>query len=438
MLERDQSLLWADAAGAAPPRPTLTSALRTKVAVIGAGYTGLSAALHLCHAGMDVVVLESADVGAGASGRNGGQVIPGLKHDPDLLEAMFGAALGTRLVQTVASGPAFVFDLIRQHQIDCDAVQAGWLQLATTPSALGAIHARARQWQSRGGAVETLDADAARRFSGSTRYVGGLLDRRGGTVQPLAYARGLAAVVERSGGRIFANSAAQSLTRSNASWRITTAAGEVCADQVILATNAFEHSLFEPLRRSFVAVPSYQVATEPLPLNVRRTILPQGQAVSDTWHLLRYFRLDAAGRLIMGSRGMFGNPPPAVQARHHYRAVSEIYPQLRGIRFEYHWGGMVAMTADHLPHLHELAPGLFAGLGYNGRGVAMATTMGRILAQRTLGASAAEAGFPETSPRVYPFHRFSRWGVRATIQYYRLLDAWVGVRENLRRAAARA
>jgi glycine/D-amino acid oxidase-like deaminating enzyme len=139
--------------------------------------------------------------------------------------------------------------------------------------------------------------------------------------------------------------------------------------------------------------------------------------------LLRYFRLDSSGRLVMGTRGTFAAGPTVHTARHHYRAVHEIYPQLRGLGFEYHWGGFVAMTRDHLPHLHELAPGLLAGLGYNGRGVAMATLMGRLLAQRALGAAAADLGFPVTPLRTVPLHVFSGLGVRATIQYLRLADA---------------
>ncbi len=152
----------------------------------------------------------------------------------------------------------------------------------------------------------------------------------------------------------------------------------------------------EELRRTLVSVPSFQVATAPLPAALRRTILPGGQSASDTWHLLRYFRLDAGGRLVLGTRGTFAAAPALHEVQYHYRAVHEIYPQLQGVPFEYHWGGLVALTRDHLPHLHEPAAGLLAGLGYNGRGVAMATTMGRLLARRALGAPVVELGFPVT------------------------------------------
>jgi glycine/D-amino acid oxidase-like deaminating enzyme len=260
-----------------------------------------------------------------------------------------------------------------------------------------------------------------------------LIDRRGGTVQPLAYARGLARAAQRAGVRLFTQSAATRIERAAGEWRIHTAGGSVECRQVVVATNAYSDRVADPLQRTVVAVPSLQVATAPLPPDLRRSILPEGQSVSDTWRLLRYFRLDAQGRLIMGSRGVFGDVPPGRAARLHYRAVREIYPQLSGISFDYHWSGFVAMTPDHLPHLHELAPGIVAGLGYNGRGVAMATTMGVLLARRLLGEDVEDLGFPVTPVRPMSLHRFSRFGARAAIQYLRALDGLARFAEGFTR-----
>ena len=148
--------LWAATAAPGPELVSVSGELRAQVTVIGAGYTGLSAALHLAEAGRDVVVLEATDVGERASGLNGGQVIPGVKYDPDTLEEMFGAELGPRMVETVAGGPDLVFDLIRKHDIACDAVRNGWIQPATSEAALGALRARVEQWRRRGAAVELL------------------------------------------------------------------------------------------------------------------------------------------------------------------------------------------------------------------------------------------------------------------------------------------
>lgn len=423
--------LWAATAAPLPPWPQLIGPARADVVVVGAGYTGLAAALHLSAAGRSVIVIDAVDVGERASGRNGGQVIPGLKYDPDTLEAMFGAKFGPKLVATIASGPDLVFELIARHAIACDAVRNGWLQLATSEAALKPLIARVQQWQQRGAAAQLLSREETVRLTGSQRYCGGWLDRRGGTLQPLAYVRGLARSAQHAGSRIYTHSPAIRLTRTGSDWRIETPRGELRSESVILATNAYADTLHEPLRRSVVAIPSFQVATAPIPPTLRASILPEGQAVSDTWHLLRYFRLDAGGRLVMGSRGMFSARPLGVAARHHYRAVREIYPQLEGLPFEYHWGGLVAMTPDHLPHLHELAPGLRTALGYNGRGVAMATVLGTLLARWALGESPAELGFPVTPLRPIPLHRASQLGARVAIQTLRGLDGLARARDRL-------
>jgi glycine/D-amino acid oxidase-like deaminating enzyme len=414
--------LWAATAPEGPACSALAGPHRAQAVVIGAGYTGLSAALHLAEAGRDVIVLEAGEIGERASGVNGGQVIPGVKLDPDNLEALLGPYAGGRLVATAAAGPDLVFDLISRHGIQCDAVRTGWIQPATSDATLAQLARRAEQWWRRGAAIELLSRREVLQLTGSARYCGGLLDRRGGTLQPLSYVRGLAHAVVRTGGRICTQSMALRVARLGGLWSIDTPQGSVSAPLVIIATNAYTGALSEELRRTVVAVPSLQVATAPIPAPLRSTILPDGQAASDTWHLLRYFRLDASGRLVLGSRGTFAAVPTLKHVQYQYHAVHELYPQLQDIAFEYHWGGMVAITRDHLPHLHELAPGLLAGLGYNGRGVAMATVMGRLLARRALGASVAELGFPLTPVTPMPMHAVSGYAARAAIQYLRWAD----------------
>jgi glycine/D-amino acid oxidase-like deaminating enzyme len=259
------------------------------------------------------------------------------------------------------------------------------------------------------------------RLTGSPLYVGALLDPRGGTVQPLSYARGLAQAAESAGARIFGESRARRITRSGGGWHVETAAGAIEAKQVVLATNAYADGLHESLRQSVVAVPSFQVATEKLGDNVLKTILPEKQAGSDTRRLLRYFRV-YDGRLLMGARGSYADPPPRAMLARMNEAIATIFPQAAGTGLAYAWGGMVAVTPDHLPHLHEPAPGLMAGLGYNGRGVAMATRMGKVLADRALGMAAKDLDFPATRLRPIPLHRFSRLGAQATVQYLRFRD----------------
>lgn len=423
--------LWAATASPGPNLGTVSGELRAQVTIIGGGYTGLSAALHLGEAGRDAVVLEAAQIGERASGLNGGQVIPGVKYDPDTLEEMYGVELGPRVVDTVARGPDLVFELIRKYEIACDAQRSGWIQPATSEAALRILETRVGQWRRRGAAVATLSAQETARLTGSSRYCGGWIDRRGGTVQPLSYVRGLAFAAQGVGARLFQLSPAVRLTRSGREWRVDTPGGSVTSPVVILATDAYTDKLVDVIRRTIVTVPSYQVATTPLPPDLLKTILPERQSASDTWHLLRYFRLDATGRLLMGSRGVFGQAPVAVQARHHYRAVREIYPQLEGIGYDYHWGGLVAITRDSLPRLQEVAQGLLAGFGYNGRGVAMASTLGRLLALWAAGMPAAELGFPVTPPDPVPLHAFSQMGARVAVQYLRTLDGLARMRNRL-------
>jgi glycine/D-amino acid oxidase-like deaminating enzyme len=427
--------LWSVTAPPGPACSTLSGIQRAQAVVIGAGYTGLSAALHLAEAGREVVVLEAAEIGERASGINGGQIIPGVKPDPDALEALLGPYEGGRLVAAAAAAPDLVFELITRHGIQCEATRTGWIQPATSEAALAQLARRAEQWWRRGAAVALLSRTEVLQLTGSALYCGGLLDHRGGTVQPLAYLRGLARAVLGAGGHIYTNSPASRLGRITRAWNIETPQGSVSAPVVIVATDAYTGELNEELRRTVVAVPSFQVATQPIPEALRRTILPDGQAASDTWHLSRYFRLDKSGRLLLGSRGTFASAPDIRDVQYHYRAVHEIYPQLKGVAFEYHWGGLVAITRDHLPHLHELAPGLLAGLGYNGRGIAMATVMGRLLARRALGTPVVELGFPVSPVLPIRFHDMSAIGARAAMQYLRWVDGLARVGTRLRARA---
>src|SRR6202171_6581728 len=415
--------LWVATARAAPATPPLDASRRADVAIIGAGYSGLAAALQLAEAGISVVVLETGEPGWGASGRNGGQVIPGLKFDPDELVAMFGPKAGEHLVDIAGGAADTVFDLIARHGIDCEARRCGWIQPAFAAADLGLIARRAEQWQRRGAPVAMLDRDTACRLIGSPIYHGGWIDRRAGSLQPLSYCRGLAQAAQKAGALVCGGSRVSALTREGGRWKVTTAHGPtVSAERVLLATNGYTDALWPRLRRTVIAANSFQVATESLPDALRRTVLPEGHVASDTRKLLLYYRSDHDGRLIMGGRGPFREPAGPRDYRHLEMVIGLLFPQLKGARCAFYWAGRVALTRDHVPHIHQPAPGLTVFLGYNGRGVAMATTLGTLVAKNLIAPADNALPLPITRIRPIPLHSLHRVYATSILQMYRLSD----------------
>jgi glycine/D-amino acid oxidase-like deaminating enzyme len=414
---------WTAAAEPLPETRPLEGDRRADVVVIGAGYTGLSAALHLAERGAEVVVLDAAEPGWGASGRNGGQIIPGLKHDPDELERRFGGETGRRMWEIAGGAADVVFELVARHKIACHAERCGWIAAAPHAAALESLGSRTEQWQRRGAPVELLDATRIAELTGTTAYAGGMLDRRAGALQPLGFVRGLARAAQEAGAAIHGGSLVRGLQVAPGGWRVDAQAGSVTVRSVILATNAYTDDLWPGLRRTVLPVQSYQVATRPLPEDVRREVLPGGQVVSDLRRILFYFRLDPEGRLLMGGRGPLDDRgDPALFARLE-AAARRLFPRIGATPWEHRWSGRVALTADHLPHLHEPRPGVLIGLGYNGRGVAMATVMGKLLADRALGASPAELGWPVTPVAPIPLHRW-RLPAMALVVHWKRFQDW--------------
>ncbi|MCX7356463.1 MAG: FAD-dependent oxidoreductase [Alphaproteobacteria bacterium] len=407
---------------AAPP---LTGAVRTDVAIVGAGYTGLSAALHLAERGVNVRVLEAKEPGWGASGRNGGQVIAGLKYEPEYLEQHFGDA-GARMAELSGSAPDFLFSLVRRFEIQCDAAASGWIQPATNSKNLATVTARAKAWEKRGVKVTRLDKQQIGELIGTDFYVGGWIDPRGGSVQPLSLARGLARAAIQKGAQVHGHSPVTNLMRDGKQWRLTTQnGGIVVADTVFLCTNAYTtNELWKGLAQSIIPVRAFQVATAPLSDNVRRTVFSHGYlASSDAKRMLTYTRVDRDGRVVMGGRGAFDHKPHSeIFGKLRADVQTRFFPQVGEPRWDYAWSGWIAMTADHLPHLNELAPGLYAGLGYNGRGVALACVMGKQLADRATEANAGKTGWPAAEMKTLPFHAFRQPALRTIRSWWRFRD----------------
>jgi glycine/D-amino acid oxidase-like deaminating enzyme len=414
--------LYADTAASPPPTPALDSDRTVSVAIIGAGFAGLSTALHLAEQGTDTIVLEAREPGWGASGNNGGQLNPGLKLDPDTVEAAFGIELGRRMIAFSYGTPTFTLDLIRRLGIACAARQNGTLRAAYHEANAAAIETTAEQCIRRGMPVTVLGREAVREATGCDRYVRAMLDRRGGDVQPLDYARGLARAAIKAGAAVHGHTPAKSLRREAGRWRIETPRAVVRAEKILIATNGFTDDLWPDLRRTIVPVFSSIAATEALPDEVAQRIMPTRSALYESGHVTVYYRVDSSNRLLMGGRGpmQWISDPSAVEYLTRYAA--RLWPALRGISWTHGWNSRLAMTADHYPHVHEPGSGALIYLGCNGRGVALATAMGQQLARRLIGGEAAEIDMPITTLKPIRFHALWPVAVKSVVLYGRIRD----------------
>ncbi|KUM25154.1 FAD-dependent oxidoreductase [Mesorhizobium loti] len=393
--------------------------------VVGGGIMGLSTALHAARAGLSVQVLEAGAIGQGASGLNGGQVIPGLKYDPEWLIEHFGKARGEALVDFAASTADAVFDVIRDEQLAVPFTRNGWIQAAHTETALRAAADRDRQWRSRGADVKLLGRAEIAAMTGAKGYLGGWLDRRAGVIDPLSYTMELARVAAGAGVKIAEQQRVVKLSKEAGLWRVSTQSGaELRAKSVVLATNAYTDGLLPGLAQTIVPLHSFQIATAPLPADLAVSILPGGQAVSDSRRILVYYRKSPDGRMVLGGRGRMALPSSAADWAHCERALLRLYPALAGIAIEKRWFGRVALTPDHLPHLHEPEKGLLAVVGCQGRGVGLMSALGKRIASYLASGDARQLPFPLSPIQPIPFHAFRRVGVAAMITWYRMLDAF--------------
>jgi len=413
--------LWLATGQQGVDAPPLHDGIDVDVVVVGAGYTGLSAALHLAEAGRSVAVLEAREISWGASGRNGAQVNPGWKILPSGIRAMYGRERGDRVVRFIDGACDLVFDLIAKHAIDCAPRRAPYFRGAFGRSGIRDVEGWVREWGEVGAPVTLKNTAETHELMGSTFFHGGMEDARGGSLQPLSYAYGLARAALKAGAKLYARTPVSSVAREGKGWSVTTAAGvKARAQYLLLATNGYTDGLWPGLRRQVVPIATLQSSTVPLAEDVRRTILPGGHHVSDTRNSMVYFRLDEAGRFHIGGRGSLFEPCRQDGNTHHLRAEAvRIYPVLKDAKWEFDWGGLVAITKSYSPHLIELAPSAYAGLGYCGRGVAMGTAMGKQMAELVMGEDV-----PMPRERISPFffHRLRNFGIAWHVVSGRLLD----------------
>ncbi|MDX5412458.1 MAG: FAD-binding oxidoreductase, partial [Rhodobacterales bacterium] len=374
--------LWRDSAKEVFEADVFTGETAVDLCILGGGFTGCSAALTAAQAGASVLLLEAETVGHGGSGRNVGLVNAGLWLPPQSVCDALGQAQGTRLNAALAAAPGRVYDLIETHDIACEPVRNGTLHCAHSARGFKDLQARFEQQQALGAPVTLLDAAAARARTGSEQVHGALHDARAGTIQPLAYARGLARAAVQHGARICEHSPVKAVSREGSDWFIKTPQGTVKAGKILIATNAYHQPVKGAEVPATTPVHYFQLATEPLGHNEGGQVLPGGEGCWDTGTVMTSFRKDQAGRVILGAMGN----PDALGLHEGWarRALKRLFPQVGDAPFQHFWSGRIAMTSDHIPKVMRVGDAGYAVFGYSGRGIGPGTVIGAAVAQALL------------------------------------------------------
>jgi len=422
--EAAESLWAASAAVPAPGGEPLSTTVQADVAIVGGGLTGLSAALHLAELGRKVVVLEAHEVGYGASGRNGGQVNPGLRLNEQQAVARHGEA-GRGLYRMGEEATDFLAAVIARLNLPCRFQRPGVVRLAHHPAAFATLRDAHAALVARGIAARLLDARQAAEVVGSHRYVGGMIDPRGGNVHPLDLVRGLARAAMAAGAAVHPRTPVRTLARAADRWKVECGNGAVLAGEVVVATNGYSDALIPGLARSVLPVNSFQIATAPLAADLHDRILPSGHAAFDSRRLILYFRKSPDARVVLGGRASFSSRLDPARARRDYDVLREvlvgIFPQLRDVPIAYRWTGLVCITPDFIPHYHNPTAGLHVLLGFNGKGVALSTRAGAWLA-RKIAREPDSCAIPPTPIAPVPLHALRAPVAHLIMQWHRVMD----------------
>jgi glycine/D-amino acid oxidase-like deaminating enzyme len=396
------------------------------VVIVGGGYTGLAAARRLAKSGASVLVLDREAVGWGASSRNGGQVLTGLKLDPETLVNRYGESRARRLFDAGNEAIVHLETLIADERIACGFERRGHVQAAWKPSHFEAFRAEqallARAFNHR---VELVSRDRQRAEIGSDAYYGALVDEQSAALNPAQYVSGLAAAARRAGACVRGGVTVERIDREGQRWVVATSAGPWSARDVLVATNGYTGPVVPAVQRQFVPIGSYIIATQPLAEADARALLPNGRVAFDSKNFLYYFRITGDRRLLFGGRAEFTPPSPASIRRAAgtlRRGMTKIFPQLGGVEIEYAWGGNVAFTRDQMPHAGQLDGMHFSG-GYCGHGIAPATRLGDLIARRMAG-EAIRDPLLESECSAVPLYRGRPWFLPLAGAYYKVKD-WI-------------
>ena len=362
-------------------QPPLEGTQRADVCVIGGGYTGLSAALHLAEAGYSVVLLEAHRVGWGASGRNGGQVGTGQRRDQDQLEERLGLDTARQLWELAEESKALVAGLIERFAIECE-VAPGIIHADHKPRYVAHSKAYAEKLNTRYGydRIRFVGRDEIRSMIGSDDYHGGTYDAGAFHIHPLKYALGLARAAREAGVRIFENSEVTATGRAGKA-SVTAAGGLVECDHIVLACNGYLGGLEPRAAARVMPINNFVIATEPLTAAQREAIMPTVAAVADSKFVINYFRMTHDNRLLFGGGENYGYRFPADIKAFVRKPMLEIFPQSEPLKIDYGWGGTLAVTVKRMPLFQRIAGNILTCTGYSGHGVALATLAGKIAAE---------------------------------------------------------
>jgi gamma-glutamylputrescine oxidase len=415
---------YAVSAGPARPRDRLDGDIHADICVVGGGYTGLSAALHAAQAGARVELIEAETVGFGASGRNGGQIHTGLRKDQAELEAWLGPQHAHDLWLLAEDSKAVVRSLVASHGIDCE-LKPGLVIAAHNEAAARALAEDTEHLARDYGYAQArmMDAGETQAQLGTCMYPAARFDAGGGHLHPLLFARGLALAAEAAGATIHERSAALSLEHENNCVTVRTALGNITADHVVLACDAFTAGIAPELAAYIGHVESFVTATAPLPPALAERIIACDAAVADTRHVLDYYRKSADRRLLFAGREAYFGMPSDIAALVRPRML-KVFPELASIPTEFAWSGTVGITVTRMPHFGRLSGRVLFAHGYSGQGVALATLGGKLLAEAALGHPERFEVFARVPARTFPGGRILRKPlIAAALLAYKVVDA---------------
>tara|TARA_R110000868_G_scaffold19315_3_gene83289 strand:+ start:10529 stop:11833 length:1305 start_codon:yes stop_codon:yes gene_type:complete len=373
--------------------PVLQGEEQADVCIIGGGFTGLNTAIELAQKGMSVVLLEAHQIGWGASGRNGGQIIRGVGHDVDQFEKQIGAEGVRNLKLMGIEAVDIVKRRVTEFGIDCDLTM-GYCDLANKPAHMESFLADKADLESLGYCHEMrmIERDQLHTVVNSDRYIGGMTDMGSGHLHPLNLALGEAAAAQQLGARLFEHSAVTQIDYGP-NLTVHTSTGKVKAKQLVIGCNAYLGRLNPKLSGSVIPAGSYVIATEPLGEERARALIPQNMALCDQRVALDYYRLSADHRLLFGGACHYSGRDPADIAAYMQPKMLKVFPQLAGVKIDYQWGGMIGIGANRLPQIGKLPdqPNVFYAQAYSGHGVNATHLSARLLAEAISGQ--ASSGF---------------------------------------------